>query len=114
MARRSSLLPVGIFYGLEVYFWAIWYIFGLFGIFLGYLVYFWAIWYIFGLFGIFLGYLVYFSRFGMLRQEKSGNPVKHFKETNLSEKRLHAQISSIEGTLLFLLERSKKPNFDMT
>jgi hypothetical protein len=27
-----------------------------------------------GHFGIFYGYLVYFSRFGMLYQEKSGNP----------------------------------------
>jgi hypothetical protein len=33
-----------------------------------------AIWYILWPFGIFYGYLVYFSRFGMLYQEKSGNP----------------------------------------
>jgi polyferredoxin len=28
-------------------------------------------------FGIFYGYSVYFSSFGMLYQEKSGNPVRH-------------------------------------
>jgi hypothetical protein len=33
-----------------------------------------AIWYILWTFGIFRGYMVYFSRFGMLHQEKSGNP----------------------------------------
>jgi hypothetical protein len=33
-----------------------------------------AIWYILLPFGTFYGYLVYFSRFGMLYQEKSGNP----------------------------------------
>jgi hypothetical protein len=38
------------------------------------LVYFVAIWYIFGSFSIFYGNLVHFSRFGMLHQEKSGNP----------------------------------------
>jgi hypothetical protein len=44
--------------------------------------YFTAIWSILRLFGIFgnlfsicYGYLLYFSRFGMLHQEKSGNPV---------------------------------------
>jgi hypothetical protein len=38
------------------------------------LVYFMDIWSILYLFGIFCGYLEYFSRFGMLYQEKSGNP----------------------------------------
>jgi hypothetical protein len=33
-----------------------------------------VIWYILWLFGTFYGYLVHFSRFGMLYQEKSGNP----------------------------------------
>jgi hypothetical protein len=46
-----------------------------FGIFCGNLVYFTAIWYICWSFGtIFVGHLVYFSRFGILYQEKSGNP----------------------------------------
>jgi hypothetical protein len=38
------------------------------------LEYFMAIWYILWPFGMSYGYLVYFSRFGMLYQEKSGNP----------------------------------------
>jgi hypothetical protein len=45
------------------------------GIFNGHLVYFVAIRYILRSFGIFQGYLVYISRFGVLHQEKSGNPV---------------------------------------
>jgi hypothetical protein len=53
---------------------AIWSIFRPFGLFFGHLVYFTAIWYIFGHFGIFYGYLLYFYRFGMLCQEKFGNP----------------------------------------
>jgi hypothetical protein len=40
--------------------------------FYGHLVYF--IWYIVRSFGIFYGHLVYFPRFGMLYQDKSGNP----------------------------------------
>jgi hypothetical protein len=45
------------------------------GIFYGLLIYFTAIWYILRPLGIFYGYLVYlFSRFGMLYLEKSGNP----------------------------------------
>jgi hypothetical protein len=44
------------------------------GIFCGHLVYFVVIWYILWSFGIFCGHLVYFFRFGMLYQEKSGNP----------------------------------------
>jgi hypothetical protein len=43
-------------YGIDIY------ILWLFSIFYGYFVY------------VFYGYLVYFSRFGMLYQEKSGNP----------------------------------------
>jgi hypothetical protein len=39
------------------------------------LVYLMGIWSILLPFGIFYGYLVYFPRFGMLYQEKSGNPV---------------------------------------
>jgi hypothetical protein len=57
-----------------MYFRAIWYIFWQFGIFPGNLVYFLAIWYIFWQFGIFSGNLVYFWQFGILYQEKSGNP----------------------------------------
>jgi hypothetical protein len=54
---------VGIFYGHLIYFTAIWYILWLLGIFYNYLVYFMFIWY-------------NFFRFGMLRQEKSGNPAE--------------------------------------
>jgi hypothetical protein len=56
-----------------VYFVAIWSILQPFGIFCGHLVYIFVIWYICG---IFYGYLVYFSRFGILYQEKSGNPAR--------------------------------------
>jgi hypothetical protein len=38
-----------------------------------------AIWYILWSFGIFSGYLVDYFRFGMLQQEKSGNPVLELK-----------------------------------
>jgi hypothetical protein len=38
------------------------------------LVYFKDIWSILLPFGTFYGYLVYFSRFGMMYEEKSGNP----------------------------------------
>jgi hypothetical protein len=58
---------VGLFYVYLVYFPAIWYILWPFGIFCGHLVYFVAICYI-------LYFLVYFPQFGMLYQEKSGNP----------------------------------------
>jgi hypothetical protein len=44
----------------------------------GILVYFSAIWYILWPFGIFYGYLVYFLRFGLLHQEKSGNPGENY------------------------------------
>jgi hypothetical protein len=40
----------------------------------GHLVYFTAIWYILWPLGTFHGYLIHFFRFGMLYQEKSGNP----------------------------------------
>jgi hypothetical protein len=44
------------------------------GVFYGDLVYFTAIRYILWTCGIFCGNLVYFSHFGMLYQERSGNP----------------------------------------
>jgi hypothetical protein len=58
---------VGIFYVHLEYFVAC-------GILCCHLVYFVAIWYILWPFSIFYFYLVHFSRFGMLYQEKSGNP----------------------------------------
>jgi hypothetical protein len=63
-----------------VYFVAIWNKVWPFGKCCGHLVYFVAIWYILWPFGIFCGhllyfiFLVYFPQFGMLYQEKSGNP----------------------------------------
>jgi hypothetical protein len=47
------------------------------GIFYGHLVNFPAIWHIAWPFGIFSPFLVHFTRFGMLYQEKSGNPGTH-------------------------------------
>jgi hypothetical protein len=44
------------------------------GIFYYHLAYFTSIWYILWQLAIVYGYVVYFSRFGMLYQEKSGNP----------------------------------------
>jgi hypothetical protein len=44
------------------------------GIFYGHLVYFTVFCYILRTFGIVRGNLVYFSRFGILYEEKSGNP----------------------------------------
>jgi hypothetical protein len=44
------------------------------GIFYGHSVYFMAIWHILRLFGIFYSDLVYYTRFGKLKQEKSGTP----------------------------------------
>jgi hypothetical protein len=45
------------------------------GKFYGLLVYFTTIWYALWPFGIFCGYFgIYFSSFGMLFQDKSGNP----------------------------------------
>jgi hypothetical protein len=52
-------------------------------IFHGSLVYLQAIWYYLWPFGIFYGHLVYFSRFGILHQEKSGNPAKPCREAIL-------------------------------
>jgi hypothetical protein len=55
---------------------------------------FWSIlrpfWYILWPFGIFYGHLVYFSRFGMLYQVNSGNPVSnlHFLFVASYRKRL--------------------------
>jgi hypothetical protein len=47
------------------------------GIFYGYLVHFTVFYYILWTFGRVRGNLVYFSRFGILYQEKSGNPVEY-------------------------------------
>jgi polyferredoxin len=69
-----AMNDVGKFYGHLVYFSAIWSIFLQFGIFYSNLVYFAAIWYILCPFGIFVVILVKFSLFGLLYQEKSGNP----------------------------------------
>jgi hypothetical protein len=82
------LRQFGIFYGNLVYFTAIWYILRQFGIFYGNLVYFMAIWYILRQFGIFYGNLVYFTAiwyFGILCQEKSGNPELHIGKFKLSQ-----------------------------
>jgi hypothetical protein len=51
-----------------------WYILKPVGIFCQRLVYFVSIWYSLRAFGIFCGILCYFPRFGVLHQEKSGNP----------------------------------------
>jgi hypothetical protein len=63
-----AIEDVGLFYGLLVYFTAIWSILRPYGLFYGLLVYFVAIWYSLLQLG------TYFPRFGMLYQEKSGNP----------------------------------------
>jgi hypothetical protein len=68
--KRNILSLFGIFCGYLVYFVVIWYILWLVGIHILWLVGIHILW----LFGIFSGYLVYFSRFGVLHQEKSGNP----------------------------------------
>jgi hypothetical protein len=47
------------------------------GIFYGHLVHYTVFCYILRNFGIVCGNLVYFSGFGILYQEKSGNPVTH-------------------------------------
>jgi hypothetical protein len=67
-------IPFGLFYGHLVYF-------GPFGIFCGILVYYVVFWYILWYFVVFCGILWYFvvfwfisPRFGILDQEKSGNP----------------------------------------
>jgi hypothetical protein len=53
------------------------------GIFYGHLVYFTVFCYILWTIGIVRGNLVYFSRFGILYQEKSGNPVRDIKSDDL-------------------------------
>jgi hypothetical protein len=52
------------------------------GIFYGHLVHFTVFCYILWTFGIVRSNLVYFSRFGILYQEKSGNPVPESAEWN--------------------------------
>jgi hypothetical protein len=59
------------------------------GILYGHLVYFIAIGYILVAFGIFKCDLVYFSRFGMLFQEKSGNPEEKEKLANQKSERIN-------------------------
>jgi hypothetical protein len=66
--------PFWIFYRHLVYFMTIWYILWPFGMFYDHLVCFMTIWYILWPFGIFCVHLVYFSGFGIMYQEKSGNP----------------------------------------
>jgi hypothetical protein len=66
-----AIEDVGIFYGHLAYFTSVRYILWAFGIFYGHLVYFMVIWYILWALGIFF-------RFGMLYQEKSGNPAENF------------------------------------
>jgi hypothetical protein len=77
-----------------------------FGLFYGYLVYFVAIWYILWLFDT-LRCII--SRFGMLYQEKSGNPVLpykiHFGATLAFNYRLESRLSKIY--LTFLLHVTK-------
>jgi hypothetical protein len=74
IAIRSILLPFGLFYCHLVYFTASWSILLPFGLFYCHLVYFTAIWSNLWPFDILYGHLVCFSHFGMLHQEKSGNP----------------------------------------
>jgi hypothetical protein len=54
------------------------------GIFHGLLAYFTAIWYILWTLGIFCGNLEYFSRFGIMHQEKSGNPGPTLSSANIA------------------------------
>jgi hypothetical protein len=49
------------------------------GIFYEHLVHFTAFWYILWTFGILCGNLVYLSLFGILYQEKSGNPGRQYE-----------------------------------
>jgi hypothetical protein len=57
-----------------IYFMAFWSILRLFGTFCVHLVHFVFIWYILCSFGTFCVHLVHFSGFGIMHQEKSGNP----------------------------------------
>jgi hypothetical protein len=64
------------------------------GKFYGDLVYFTAILYILWPFGMFCGHFGVFFSFGMLCQEKSGNPgfrLRHFKEGNMKNMFLRAE-----------------------
>jgi hypothetical protein len=105
MAIWYILMTFGIFDGHLVYITVIWYILWPFGLYWWHLVYLMAIWSILLPFGIFCGHLVYindiwctylwsfyifygylvayFSRFGMLSQEKSGNPGAQWKPLNV-------------------------------
>jgi hypothetical protein len=69
-------LPDGLFSNQKSKFWEILERLAMedIGIFYGHLVHFTAFCYILWTFGIVRGNLVYFSRFGILYQEKSGNP----------------------------------------
>jgi hypothetical protein len=60
-----------------IYFIVIWNILGSFGIIYGHFVYFMAIWYILWPFGNVAVIWYIFLRFGILCQEKSGNPDIH-------------------------------------
>jgi hypothetical protein len=84
------LWPFGIFYGQLVYFMAIWYILWPVGIFYGHLVYFMAI------LVYFLVIWHIFSRFGMLHQEKSGNPGSDVKACRLLRLRREVESQEVE------------------
>jgi hypothetical protein len=51
------------------------------GIFYCHLVYFTALWYFLRPFGKYYRYLVYFYPFGMLHQDKSGNPAADWRSS---------------------------------
>jgi hypothetical protein len=72
------------------------------GIFYGPMVYFTATWYILWSFGIFYGCSVYFPRFGMLYQEKSGNPDFIFFETQV-------MTATTNVAIQWFLQTPKKP-----
>jgi hypothetical protein len=60
-------------------------------------VYFTPIWYILWEFGVFCGNMVHDSRFGMLYQEKSGNPASE-EEARAESVGRRAQVSPITKT----------------
>jgi hypothetical protein len=94
---------VGIFYGHLVYLRSV-------GIFYGNSLYFVVIRYILWPFGIFYDHLVYFPRFGMLRQEKSGNTALSaltYVQVHRSRKTLFV-FHKAPGTFFFL--RIRKPS----